>query len=418
MDAIMEVDMKAKAAKEAAFKLVNVSTKVKDDALLAMASALEEKADEIIEANKKDLEAGKAKGTSAPLLDRLMLNSKRISSMSEGLRQVAALPDPIGEIIHGWKRPNGLIINKVRVPLGVIGIIYESRPNVTVDAAGLCLKSGNAVILRGGSDAINSNIAVTKIISEAATSAGLPEGAISLIESTDRAAAQHLMKLNKYVDVLIPRGGAGLIQTVVQTATVPIIETGVGNCHTFIDESADLKMAEDIAFNAKCQRPGVCNAMETLLIHKNIALKFIPPMFKRLKESGVEIRGDAQIRAIDPSIKEATEEDWYTEFLALILAVKIIDNVDDAINHINKYSSRHSEAIVTQNYENGMKFTQEIDSAAVYINASTRFTDGFEFGLGAEIGISTQKLHARGPMGLEELTSVKFVIYGEGQIRG
>ena len=337
--------------------------------------------------------------------------------MADGLNIVRGLPDPIGEVIGEWRRPNGLKIKKVRVPLGVIGIIYEARPNVTVDSAALCLKAGNAVILRGGSDAIKSNIELTRLIADAAYSAGIPEGAIQLIEETDRSSAEELMQAREYVDVLIPRGGQNLIRTVVQKSTVPVIETGEGNCHAYVEKSADLKMALDIVFNSKVSRPSVCNAIETLLVDEAIADQFLPLMKKRLDEGQVELRGCAKARRILPEIKLATEDDWRTEYLALILAVKVVSGVEEAIAHINKYGTRHSETIVTKDKEAMRKFGAEVDAAAVYTNASTRFTDGFEFGFGAEIGISTQKLHARGPMGLTELTSYKYVIEGNGQIR-
>jgi len=326
----------------------------------------------------------------------------------------------VGEVVAGWRRPNGLEIRKIRVPLGVIGIIYESRPNVTVDAAGLCLKAGNAVVLRGGSEAIESNIALVRVIGQPAGRAGVPEGAIGLIETTDRAAAEALMRLNEFVDVLIPRGGAGLIQTVVNTATVPVIETGVGNCHVFVDETADLDMAEAIVINAKCQRPGVCNAMETLLVHQEIAAGFLPRAARSLVAQGVELRGCERTRRIvrEFEIAQATEDDWRAEYLALVLAVRVVDDLDRAIEHITTYGTKHSEAIVTRDFDNARTFCDRVDAAAVYVNASTRFTDGAQFGLGAEIGISTQKLHARGPMGLRELTSTKYVIFGDGQLRG
>lgn len=412
-----EAIWKAKKAKEAAHKLGNLTTEVKDKALLAMAKALAERAGDILKANQKDIDGAKKKELPAAMIERLTLNEKRIKACAEGLEQVATLRDPVGEVVGGWKRPNGLEIQKVRVPLGVVGIIYESRPNVTVDAAGLCLKSGNAVILRGGSEAIGSNKALVDVISRAAGSRGIPEGAIQLIETTDRAAAVELMKLNGLIDALIPRGGGGLIKTVVETATIPVIETGVGNCHVYVDEHANLKMAEEIVVNAKCQRPSVCNAAETLLVHKAVADEFLPAVFKKLKEKGVELRGDEKCRKVDASVKSASDGDWFAEYLDLILAVKVVKNLDDAISHINRYSSHHTEAIVTDNLLAAQKFTKEVDSAAVFVNASTRFTDGFEFGLGAEIGISTQKLHARGPMGLEALTSTKFVVYGSGQLR-
>jgi len=413
-----EVLRKAKLAKEAGDKLSSISRQIKDKALLAMADSLLKRKRETLRANAKDIKFAQDKGLSPALIDRLTLNEKRISAISEGLKEVANLDDPVGEVISGWKRPNGLQIYKVRVPLGVIGIIYESRPNVTVDAASLCLKAGNSVLLRGGKEAINSNIALVKIISEAAYNNGIPQGAIQLIETTERSAAQEMMRLNDYIDVLIPRGGAGLIKAVMREATVPVIETGVGNCHTYVDKDADLEKAEEIVFNAKCQRPGVCNAMETLLVHKDVASAFLPKMFKRLKKAKVEIRGCEKTLKILPRVKKATLDDWATEYLSLILAVKIVKSLKEAITHIKRYSSKHSEAIITENYPNAKRFTEEIDSAAVYVNASTRFTDGGEFGLGAEIGISTQKLHARGPMGLQELTSTKYVIWGEGQVRG
>ncbi len=416
-ETISEVRQKAMLAKAAARALASVSTGVKNAALLGMAQAFIDRQDEIIAANAVDLDRAKEKGISGALLDRLTLNDKRIEGMADGLRIVAALPDPIGEVIKGWKRPNGLDIRQVRVPIGVIGIIYEARPNVTADAAGLCIKAGNACVLRGGSEAINANKVITKIMAEAALAAGMPDNCILLIESTDREAARELMRMNEFVDALIPRGGAGLIRTVVETATVPVIETGCGNCHTFVEASADLKMAEDIAFNAKVQRPGVCNAMESLLVDEKVADKFLPVMLKRFEDAGVEIRGCEKTRAIWPNATPATDEDYYTEYLALILAVKVVYGVDEAIAHINKYNTRHSETIVTSNFSTAKKFEDEIDAAAVYVNASTRFTDGFEFGFGAEIGISNQKLHARGPMGLQEITTYKYLIEGSGQIR-
>ncbi|MEW6276220.1 MAG: glutamate-5-semialdehyde dehydrogenase [Bacillota bacterium] len=412
-----EVRDKAARAKEAARRLAYLSTEIKDRALLKMADGLLESQQAILEANAKDVAAGREKGLSRALLDRLLLTPQRIADMAEGLRVVAALPDPVGEVEAMWTRPNGLQIGRVRVPLGVIGIIYEARPNVTVDAAGLCLKAGNAVVLRGGSEAINSNKAIAAVISVAATEAGVPEGAIALVESTDRAAVSVLLKLNEFLDALIPRGGAGLIQTVVREATVPVIETGVGNCHVYVDEDADPEMAAAIAINAKCQRPGVCNAMETLLVHRNIAGKLFPGLLEELKAAGVEVRGCPKTRAYAPWVVPATEEDWATEYLDLILAVKVVENIAEAIDHIYRYGTKHSEAIVTQNYRRARQFLQQVDAAAVYVNASTRFTDGFQYGFGAEIGISTQKLHARGPMGLKELTTYKYIVFGDGQIR-
>ncbi|EAX48092.1 gamma-glutamyl phosphate reductase [Thermosinus carboxydivorans Nor1] len=417
MDYRAELEEKGSRAKQAARKLATLPTNIKNQALLNMADALEEHQETLLAANARDMENGRAKGLSSSLLDRLLLNGSRIKAMADGLRQIAALPDPVGEVLGMWRRPNGLEIGKVRVPLGVIGIIYEARPNVTVDAAGLCLKAGNAVILRGGSEAINSNIAITKVITRAAQAAGIPEGAIQLIETTDRQAVNALLRLNRYLDVIIPRGSAGLIQTVVENSTIPVIETGIGVCHTFVDASADLAMAQEIAFNAKVSRPAVCNAMETLLVHRAIAAEFLPSALERLHQAGVELRGCPETRRYHPAVKPATDEDWATEYLDLILAVKVVGNLEEALEHIAAYGTRHSEAIVTRDYDNARRFLQEVDAAAVYVNASTRFTDGFEFGFGAEIGISTQKLHARGPMGLPELTSIKYIVYGNGQIR-
>lgn len=413
-----EVVTKGELAKKAAYKLANLDTEAKDRALLAMAGALVARQGEIIAANSEDLKRGEEKGLSKAMLDRLMLNEKRIGDMAEGLRQVAALPDPVGEVLSMWNRPNGLQMGQIRVPLGVVGIIYEARPNVTVDAAALCLKSGNAVILRGGSEAINSNKTITRIIAEAAEEQGVPQGAIQLIENTDREAVTMLLRLNQYLDVIIPRGGAGLIKHVVENASVPVIETGVGNCHVYVDKEAELNMAAEIVINAKCQRPAVCNAMETLLVHRDSAAELLPGLAAKLQERGVEIRGCAETRKLVPGAKEATDQDYATEFLDLILAVRVVPDIDTALEHIQTFGSKHSEAIITNNYFTSRRFLQEVDAAAVYVNASTRFTDGFEFGFGAEIGISTQKLHARGPMGLKELTTIKYIVYGEGQIRG
>lgn len=412
-----ELISKAQKAGKAARKLAGLSSGQKNNALMCMADALIKETGIIIEANKKDVQAGIEKGLSRALLDRLLLNPERIQDMAQGLKEVAALPDPVGDVESMWLRPNGIQVGKVRVPLGVIGIIYEARPNVTVDAAGLCLKSGNAVLLRGGSEAINSNKVIAKVIAGAAAQGGVPEEAIQLVESTDRAAVNAMLKMNGLIDVIIPRGGAGLIKTVVENATVPVIETGVGNCHVFVDKLADLKMAEEIAVNAKCHRPGVCNAMETLLVHSEVADTFLPVLLSRLKELEVEIRGDERVRDIVGWVKEATEEDWKEEYLDLILAVKVVDSLDEAIEHIHVYGTKHSEAIVTNDYSRSRRFIKQVDSSAVYVNASTRFTDGHQFGFGAEIGISTQKLHARGPMGLKELTTYKYLIYGDGQIR-
>jgi len=413
-----EVISKAAKAKEASRLMGALSTSVKNQALLIMAEELLERADEIVEANKIDMAKGRERRLSSALLDRLLLTERRIDEMAEGLKAIAMLPDPVGEVISMWRRPNGLQVGKMRVPIGVIGIIYEARPNVTVDAVGLCLKTGNTVVLRGGSEAVNSNKAITKIISEAAVRAGIPDGAIQLIETTDREAVNILLKLNEYLDILIPRGGAGLIQTVLKNATVPVIETGVGNCHVYVDNEAELKMAEKIVINAKTQRPGVCNAMETLLVHRDVAADLLPGLLGTLKNDyGVEIRGCPETKALVNWVQDATEDDYYAEFLDLILAVKVVNDIDDAMNHIYKYGTKHSEAIITTNYNKARQFLQEVDAAAVYVNASTRFTDGYQFGFGAEIGISTQKLHARGPMGLPELTTIKYIILGDGQIR-
>ena len=371
----------------------------------------------ILKANEIDVENAKANGMSEAMLDRLSLNEDRINGMADGLKELIGLQDPIGEVISMWQRPNGLQIGQKRVPLGVIGIIYEARPNVTCDAAGLCLKSGNTVILRGGSDAINSNKEIVRVLIKGLEKAGLPKECVQLIEDTSRQVATDMMKLNEYIDVLIPRGGAGLIQSIVKNATVPVIETGTGNCHIYVDESADFDMAKNIAVNAKASRPSVCNAAEKLLINENIAEEFLPIAVKELREAGVVLRGDEKAQAIIDDIERANDEDWGKEYLDYVMAVKIVKDVDEAINHINKYGTGHSEAIITESYKNSQKFLQKVDAAAVYVNASTRFTDGSEFGFGAEIGISTQKLHARGPMGLKELTTIKYVIYGNGQIR-
>ncbi len=405
---------KAQAAKAASAVLNCTGSVKKNEALFAMAQALRDDTAYILAENEKDLEAGRQKGTSKAMLDRLALSEARIEGMAQGLESVARLDDPVGEVTHTSLRPNGLSIGTKRVPLGVVGIIYEARPNVTSDAAGLCLKTGNATVLRGGSDAIHSNIAVVNVLRKAIASAGLPEDAIQLIDDTSREAATYMMGLNGVIDVLIPRGGAGLIQSVVKNATVPVIETGTGNCHVYIDESADLGMGVNIIRNAKMSRPSVCNAAESLLVHESVAQGFLPVMQKRLE--GVELRGCEKTRAII-NVNAATEEDYYTEYNDYILAVKVVSSLDEAINHINKYGTKHSEAIVTESYKNAETFLDRIDAAAVYVNASTRFTDGNEFGFGAEIGISTQKLHARGPMGLKELTTIKYIIRGNGQIR-
>ena len=404
-------------ARAAAAVLGTLGVSEKNRGLLAAADALVANVGRILKANEADMEAGRERGLHAGLLDRLSLTEERIGAMADGLKQVSSLDDPVGEVLSMKKRPNGLVIGEKRVPLGVIGIIYESRPNVTADAFGLCFKAGNAVILKGGSDAIKSNLAIASVIREALVSCGLPEDSLQLVTSTDREAAKLLMRMNGFLDVLIPRGGAGLIRTVVENSTVPVIETGTGNCHIFVDESADLSMAVDIIFNAKTQRIGVCNACESLLVHKNISEKLWAVLAGRLAEKQVEIRGDETVCALVPEAVRASEEDWGKEYLDYILSAKTVGSVEEAVAHINRYNTKHSEAIITESYANAQKFLDEVDAAAVYVNASTRFTDGFEFGFGAEIGISTQKLHARGPMGLLALTTTKYIIYGNGQVR-
>ena len=410
------VDM-GQNSKEASYELGIASTKEKDDALIFMAEELIDAKEEIIKANELDLGVAKSKGTSIAMLDRLALSDERIEGMADGLKDVVKLQDPIGEVISMWQRPNGLQIGQKRVPIGVVGIIYEARPNVTCDAAALCQKTGNAVILRGGSEAINSNKAIVKALIKGIERAGLPKYSVQLIEDTSREIATEMMRLNEFIDVLIPRGGAGLIQSVLKNATVPVIETGTGNCHIYIDENCDFEMAKNIAVNAKASRPSVCNSAEKLLVNEKIAKDFLPIAIKALRENGVAVKGDEASQAIITDIEKANEEDWGKEYLDYIIAVKIVKDVDEAINHINKYGTGHSEAIITESYKNSQKFLQRVDAAAVYVNASTRFTDGSEFGFGAEIGISTQKLHARGPMGLKELTTIKYIIYGNGQIR-
>jgi glutamate-5-semialdehyde dehydrogenase len=406
-----------KKAKKASAGLAKLSTEVKNKALYDMAEALEKNTEVILEANRKDVENAKSRGVKEALIDRLVLNKSRIGKMADCLREVASLRDPVGEIVRTWTRPNGLIIGQLRVPLGVVAVIYESRPDVTSDASGICLKSGNAIILRGGSDAINSNTAIGDVLSEAASEAGIPDGAIQVVRTTDRSAATELMKMRDYVDALIPRGGAGLINAVVENAKVPVIETGVGNCHVYVEQDADLDRAVDIVINAKCQRPGTCNSAEKLLVHKNIARSFLPKVIPVLRENGVEVRGDEETKKIVPHVKPTTEEDWYTEYLDLIMGVKVVSGLDEAINHINKYGTKHSESILTSDFDKALKFIKEVDAAAVYWNASTRFTDGNQYGLGAEIGISTQKLHARGPMSVQHLTTTKYFVLGRGHIR-
>jgi glutamate-5-semialdehyde dehydrogenase len=411
---ILEICKKAKAA---SVQLAKLSTEEKNLAICKMADALEANADKILAANKKDAEAAKAKGLKAALLDRLALDNRKIVNMAGCLREVAELDDPVGEIVKTWTRPNGLMIGQMRVPLGVVGIIYESRPDVTSDASGICIKSGNAVILRGGSDAINSNVAIGEVLRGALAETAVPVDAIQVVKSTDRKVAEEFMRMRNYVDVLIPRGGAELIRTVVEKASIPAIETGTGNCHIYVEEDADLDRAVPIVINAKCQRPGTCNAAEKLLVHTSVAKQFLPVVIAELRKNGVEVRGCEKTAAIVPDVKLATEEDWYTEFLDYIIGVKVVEDLDEAIAHVNKYSTKHSESILTASFDKAMRFIREVDSAAVYWNASTRFTDGNQFGLGAEIGISTQKLHARGPMSVQHLTTTKYFILGSGQIR-
>lgn len=414
-----EVVTLAQKAREAAAILATTSSSQRNRALLAMAHALVAKQDDILAANERDMEAARAKNTPPSLLDRLELNPVRVKAMSEALKSLSLLPDPLGEVVSGTRMHNGIWLQQVRVPLGVVAMIYEARPNVTADAAGLCVKTGNAVILRGGSLAVNSNLALTRVLANAAEGAGLPAAAIQSVESTDHAAAEELMGLHGLIDVLIPRGGAGLIKSVVENAKVPVIETGVGNCHVYVHASADPQMAERIVVNAKCQRPGVCNAAETLLIDEAIHERVLPSILRALEREGVTVYADEKTRALGAitRIQPASEEDWATEYLDLKIACKVVSGIDEAIRHINTYGTKHSEAIVCEDYSAAMRFVNEVDAAAVYVNASTRFTDGGEFGLGAEIGISTQKLHARGPMGLEALTTTKYIGMGNGQIR-
>ncbi|MFH2013049.1 MAG: glutamate-5-semialdehyde dehydrogenase [Pseudomonadota bacterium] len=407
----------AKDSKAASKELSNLSSKKKNDILISMSNELLKNAQLLKQENEKDLENAKKKVLSDAFIDRLTLSDSTVQAMAEGLRDVAALPDPVGEVTKMWKRPNNLLVGKVRIPLGVIGIIYESRPNVTADAAGLCLKSGNAVILRGGSEAINSNLAIAKILQDVIQKEGIPKEAIQVIPITDRSAVNEMLKLEDYIDIIIPRGGEELIRFVVQNSRIPVIKHYKGVCHIYVDQSADFSMAEDIVINAKVQRPGVCNALETLLVHKDIAPEFLPFIIQKLEDKDVEIRGCPRVLQTVPSVKQATEEDWYEEYLNLTLSIKVVNDIDEAINHITKYGSLHTEAIVTSNYENSQRFLKEVNSSVVLVNASTRFNDGNQLGLGAEIGISTTKLHAFGPMGLEELTTCKFIVYGNGQIR-
>lgn len=414
MGYVQEIGRKAK---EASKKVQFFGQSEKNEGLEAVARELRQQMGYLLVENDKDVKNARAAGMKSALIDRLLLTSQRIQAMSEGLEQIAMLEDPVGRMECVKVRPNGLQIGQRRVPLGVVGIIYESRPNVTADAFGLCFKTGNSVILRGGSDAIHSNKAIVKVIRDGLAKEKLPADAVLLLEDTDRAAVTEMMKMKEYIDVLIPRGGAGLIASVVENSTVPVIETGTGNCHIFVDESADLKMAVDIIENAKTQRPGVCNACESIVVHSSIADKAVPLIYERLHQKQVEIRGDERAVAIEAGIVPADEEDWGTEYLDAILSLKTVDTIEEAIEHINRYNTGHSEAIITKDYDHALKFQNEIDAASVYVNASTRFTDGHEFGFGAEIGISTQKLHARGPMGLEALTTVKYIISGNGQTR-
>lgn len=411
---IVEICQKAKAA---SVEMAQLSTDAKNIALCRMANALEANTDKILAANQADVDAAKAKGLKKALLDRLALDVHKIQTMARSLREVSALADPIGTIISSWTRPNGLMISQVRVPLGVVGVIYESRPDVTSDAAGICIKSGNSVILRGGSDALNSNVTIGEVLRDALTGTNVPVDAVQVVNSPERKVAEELMRMRKYIDVLIPRGGADLIETVVETSRIPVIETGTGNCHVYVEEDADLDKATSIVINAKCQRPGTCNAAEKLLVHSRIAERYLPVAIAALRKEGVEVRGDEATQKIVPDVKPATEQDWYTEYLDLIIGVKVVKDLNDAIKHINKYGTKHSDSILTANFDKALRFMREVDSAAVYWNASTRFTDGNQFGLGAEIGISTQKLHARGPMSVQHLTTTKYVILGSGQIR-
>jgi len=417
MDIKEQVFQIAKNARQAASAVANLSSVEKDEALAEMAGQLIHQTETLIEENEKDLEVARKKGLSKAMIDRLTLDEKAIRAMARGLEEVAALPDPVGKVTSMWRRPNGLLVGRMRIPLGVIGIIYESRPNVTADAAALCLKAGNAVILRGGSEAIHSNLALSRILRGVLRARGLPENAVQLVPMVDREAVNMLLQLEEYIDLIIPRGGEDLIRAVVSQSRIPVIKHYKGVCHVFVDASADLDMAVRICLNAKVQRPGVCNAMETLLVHRSAAGEFLPAVAEALEKAGVALRGCERTRAILPGLEEATEKDWHEEYLDLVLAVKVVDGIDEAIGHIERYGSLHTESIVTRDYDNAQRFLREVNSSTVLVNASTRFSDGFQLGLGAEIGISTTKLHAFGPMGLEELTTQKFIIYGSGQIR-
>jgi len=409
---------RAQEAKKSAHILAKASSDQKNRVLLSMAQSVRDNADTLIAENRKDIEFAKSKGLSAALVDRLALTSARIEEIAQGLTEVAQLPDPVGEVTRMWQRPNGLTVGKMRVPIGVIGIIYESRPNVTADASSLCLKAGNAVLLRGGSEAIHSNRAIVNILREGILAAGLPEGIITFLDTPDREAVMEMLKLEGIIDLIIPRGGEGLIRAVTENSRIPVLKHYKGVCHTFVDRDADLTMAEEICFNAKVQRPGTCNAMETMLVDQEIATVFLPSMGKRFSEANVRLKGCAETKRILPDIEEVTDIDFHTEYNDLILNVRVVKDMDEAMEHIAQYSSAHSEAIITKDYAKSMRFLREVDSSAVFVNASTRFNDGFQFGLGAEIGISTDKIHARGPMGLEELTCTKFIVFGNGQVRG
>ncbi|HLE41342.1 MAG TPA: glutamate-5-semialdehyde dehydrogenase [Nitrospirota bacterium] len=417
MDIKQYVSDKAKKAKAASRALANISTEIKNSALFKMAVGLEKEASRLMTENKKDVVEAEKKGLSKAMIDRLTLNADRIKAMAEGLREVAALPDPVGEVLKMWRRPNGMEVGRMRVPIGLIGIIYESRPNVTADSAALCLKSGNAVLLRGGSESVHSNMAISQVLSKAGSEAGIPDGSVSFIENPDRACVMEMLKLNQFIDLIIPRGGEGLIRMVSENSTIPVIKHDKGVCHVYVDCKADPEMAGEICFNAKVQRPGTCNAMETMLVHKDLSSSFLPAMIGRFIKAGVEVRGCAKTRTLVPDVKQATDADWDTEYNDLVLNVKVVDNMNDAMEHIAAHGSQHSESIVTNDYLNARRFLREVDASAVFVNASTRLNDGYEFGLGAEIGISTTRIHARGPMGLEELTSTKFIVLGSGQIR-
>ncbi len=408
---------KAKQAKESARLIAKASTEIKNKIIVRMADYLKQKKEELIKANRIDVENSQKKGLSKALIDRLTLTEKRIDEMIKGLQEVVSLPDPVGEITKMWLRPNGMLVGKMRVPIGVIGVIYEARPNVTVDVTGLCLKAGNSVVLRGGSEAINSNVALVKILKEALKDEGMHEGVVTYIDIPQREAVLEMIKLEGIIDLIIPRGGEGLIRTVTENSRIPVLKHYKGVCHVFVDRDADLAMAEEICFNAKVQRPATCNAMETMLVDEKVAKKFLPNMLKKFEEAGVELKGCSETKKIYPKVKDVKEEDFYNEYLDLILNVKVVKDINEAIEHITKYGSAHSDSIITKDYNKAMKFLREVDSSAVFVNASTRLNDGYQFGLGAEIGISTDKIHARGPMGLEELTCTKFIVFGSGQVR-